>query len=231
MGGSVLAADAPVAKTPVYTKAPPRAAECSPYWSLFGGWNSVESINSYSGVGLDDPRSLQFKDGYVVGGAVGRCVPGWNWLRIEGELSYRRNGLSSVTVAPEGTASRSGRVTALALMANAWADFNVAPNVTVHAGGGIGAARVGLRVSNISVTVPGPFPVNDSDTVFAFQLGAGAAWHFMPNVALTLDYRYFHAMDPTFRGAAGLATYSFSDDYQAHSIMVGLRGKFTTGAP
>jgi opacity protein-like surface antigen len=117
-------------------------------------------------------------------------------------------------------------------MANAWADFAVSPNVTVHAGGGIGAARVRLGVSSLggadAITI---VPLNDSDTVFAFQLGAGAAWHVMPNVSLTLDYRYFQAVNPSFRVTFGGASTKFSDDYQAHSIMVGVRGKFATGGP
>jgi opacity protein-like surface antigen len=113
-------------------------------------------------------------------------------------------------------------------MANAWADFQVAPNVTVHGGGGIGIARVKLDISSISVEETRP--VSDSDTVFAFQLGAGTAWRFMPNVAITLDYRYFQAVNPEFKVPwNGGGPFTFKDDYQSHSVMVGLRGNFFAG--
>jgi opacity protein-like surface antigen len=237
MGGVALGADAPVPKAPVYTKAPPAPA-CGPYWAAFGGWNSVKSMSALPDPDLngDGVRTIDFKDGYVAGGAVGRCLPGWNWLRVEGELSYRKNNVGSVTVQDEGTTSRPGSVTALALMANAWADYNLAPNVTVHAGGGIGAARVKLKAD-----ICGPFCgpadsawINDSHTVFAFQVGAGAALHFSPSWALTIDYRYFQAGNGNFRGTlinGGTTPFTYRDDYTAQSVMVGLRGKFVTGGP
>jgi opacity protein-like surface antigen len=228
MSGAASAADLPVkAQKPTYREAGP-APVCGPYWAAFGGWNHVSSMSDT----LPDPptdgwREIEFKDGYVVGGAIGRCIPGWNWLRIEGEVSYRKNNVKNVTVAGEGTASRSGHVSALAAMANAWADFQVAPNVTVHGGGGIGFAHVKLGISSISVDFTRP--VSDSDTVFAFQLGAGAAWRFMPNVAITLDYRYFQAVNPEFKVPWSGNTFAFKDDYQSHSVMVGLRGNLFPG--
>jgi opacity protein-like surface antigen len=232
MGGQALAADAslPPAQPRVALKAPsPPPPLCQPYWSLFGGWNSVRSISDtlFPGANLDDPHTIDFKHGYVVGGAVGRCIPGWNWLRVEGEISYRRNKVNTVTVANEGTTARSGYISALAVMANAWADFEVMQNLTVHAGGGIGGARVKLNINNISIVYTAP--VNDGDTVFAFQLGGGAAWHVMPNVAVTLDYRYFQAVNPSFSGvisARGGLPFTVKDDYRSHSIMAGIRVGF-----
>jgi opacity protein-like surface antigen len=229
MGGQALAADIRVpTKAPVYTKAPPPA--CAAYWTLFGGWNHAESMTFSHSNFTNNPRTVRFDDGYVVGGAVGHCIPSVPWLRVEGELSYRRNGVQDVTVATEGTSPRTGSISALAFMVNAWADFHPAPNFTLHAGGGVGVAHIRLNVSNLSGDPATPTPFNDSDTVFAFQLGVGGAWHFRPNYALTLDYRYFHAVDPTFNGifdpTGAALPVSVKDDYRAHSIMVGLRGKF-----
>jgi opacity protein-like surface antigen len=236
MGGAALGADAPVAKTPVYTKAPP-APTCAPYWAAFGGWNSAKSMSALTdpGFGGGGVRTIDFEDGYVAGGAIGRCVPGWNWLRVEGELSYRKNKVDSVTVSNEGTASRPGSVAALALMANVWADYNLTPNVTVHAGGGIGAARVKLNadVCGPSCAAAVSAQINDANTVFAFQLGAGGAFHLSPNWAVTIDYRYFQTASSTFHGTltVGPTPFTYRDDYRAHSVMVGVRGRFATGGP
>lgn len=230
IGGPAFSADLPV-KAPalVHTKALTPA--CGPYLAAFGGWNSVNSMSESLGINGTDPREIQFNNGYVVGGAVGTCVPGWNWLRIEGELSYRRNSVKNVTVGGEGSIARSGHISALAVMANAWADFPVTSNVTVHAGGGIGAAHLNL---NTNICGPGCNPpsaltVDGSDSVFAFQLGAGAAWHVMPSLAFTVDYRYFQAVDPKFNGTSnsfGVTSFTFGHDYQSHSVMVGLRKFF-----
>jgi OOP family OmpA-OmpF porin len=151
------------------------------------------------------------------------------WLRVEGEISYRRNSVDKVTVAGEGTTPRSGHISALAAMANAWADYQVAPNVTVHAGGGIGVASVKLKIDAFSFDIDPPrYGVNDSDTVFAFQLGAGTAWRFSPTMSVTLDYRYFQAVNPTFDVKTSELA-KFRDNYQSHSVMVGFRSNFSSG--
>lgn len=231
IGGPAFSADLPV-KAPALAHTKALTPACGPYLAAFGGWNSVNSMSESLGIS-DDPREIQFNNGYVVGGAVGTCVPGWNWLRIEGELSYRRNNVKNVTVGGEGSIAKSGHISALAVMANAWADFPVTSNVTVHAGGGIGAAHLNL---NTDICGPGcssgqVFAVDGSDTVFAFQLGAGAAWHVMPSLAFTVDYRYFQAVDSKFNGTSNsfnVTSFTFGHDYQSHSVMVGLR-KFFAG--
>jgi opacity protein-like surface antigen len=66
--------------------------------------------------------------------------------------------------------------------------------------------------------------VNGSDTVLAFQLGAGVGYEIIPAATLSLDYRYFRTADPTFKDLV-LGT-SFRSEYHAHDIRLGVRYQF-----
>ena len=56
------------------------------------------------------------------------------------------------------------------------------------------------------------------DTVFAWQLMAGLAYNFTPNMAATFSYAYFATSDPEFEG--------IEFDYASHNVIVGLRFGF-----
>jgi opacity protein-like surface antigen len=60
--------------------------------------------------------------------------------------------------------------------------------------------------------------------VFAFQLGAGVGYEVFPAAILSIDYRYFQAIDPTFKDQV-LGT-SFRSEYHSHDIRLGVRYQF-----
>ena len=88
--------------------------------------------------------------------------------------------------------------------------------------GAAGIAIIG--VDDIAIVVPGlgTFTgVDDDDTVFAAQAGAGIAYAISPSAILTLDYRFFATADPEINAA--------ETEYRRHDIRVGVRFPFGPG--
>lgn len=65
-----------------------KASEDGPYVQLFGGgnWASLDNGNKFK------PANLHFKDGYIVGAALGYRI--WGSFRMEAEYAYRYNKLN-----------------------------------------------------------------------------------------------------------------------------------------
>ncbi len=173
-------------------------------------------------------RNLDFDTGFVGSLAVGTIV--FPNVRAEAELSYRGNDLEAVTVQNEGPQSiTGGEATAFAAMLNGWIDIPVnAGEIVPYIGGGVGGAEISIDATTLGA---GPCAISscealdfdDSEFVFAFQLGAGVAYGAPGGPQFTLDYRYFNAgsIDVSFSGdRTGSAN---STDYEAHSIMIGFR--------
>jgi opacity protein-like surface antigen len=158
-----------------------------------------------------------FDPGFVVGGAGGYKFD--FGLRLEGEIAYRRNGFDDFSGTPTG-----GDLGATSLMANIWYEFDTGTALHPFIGGGLGAAiidvddftfgSVGLR--------------SDSQTAFAYQVGAGLAYDLSDNVTLTAEYRFFVAQDITAEDVIEIVDtvpLGIRDkfDYQAHAVMLGIR--------
>lgn len=169
-------------------------AQAQLYAGGYGGLNIGHDADTNTGQILT--TDLGFGFGAFVGG---RVTPN---VRLEGEIGYRSSDIESL-----GGATAGGDITSLAFMANGYYDIPVQSAVIPYVGGGIGIADVemnGLR--------------NDSDTVFAFQLMAGAAIPVSPNVALTGEYRLFATEDPH----AGNLHY----EYVNSGLLIGIRANF-----
>jgi outer membrane immunogenic protein len=207
------------------------AAAASDGWYIGGqaGASFLEDAEN-SGSGADITSTT--KDGYSVSGVAGYRFR--NGLRTDAEIGYSRQGFDHLQIRTDGglgaafgvgslngaTVNATGHVSALRLLANLWYDFDLGCAIKPYAGGGVGAARI----SASDVAVSGVTIVNGSDTVFAFQLGAGIGYEVLPAAILSLDYRYFQAVDPTFKDQV-LGT-SFRSEYHAHDIRLGVRYQF-----
>jgi len=161
-------------------------------------------------------------------GFAGRAAAGYSFgsIRVEGEYSYRRNGVDSLSN-PAG--SGDGHVSSNALMANAYYDFLNSSNWTPYLGVGIGAARVNWS----DVRGPGPVLFDGSNYQFAYQGIAGVSYAFNPNWSVEADYRYFATLDPRIDSTKQSvpATGSASTEYGNHTIMVGFTYHFGAPAP
>lgn len=179
-----------------------------------------------SGINIESEGDAGFAGGVFAGYKFG------NGLRIEGEGTYRRNDLDTLTIANDGglgvalggsslngmSASADGDVSSFSFMANVWYEPDVFRGLLPYIGGGIGVSHVSADASVSGVQI-----VDDSDTVFAGQAGTGVGYAITPDIVLALDYRFLITADPTFDDATGA---EFDSEYMVHNIMLGIRGHF-----
>lgn len=136
---------------------------------------------------------VDFDRGLGLAAAVGHA---WGNFRAEGEISYRKNDLDQVTVdtitvagvlfTGLGTFDMEGDYKSLGFMANGWYDFDTGGNWVPFIGGGLGVAKLSLDIESIAgiATV-----YDESDTVVAYQFGAGIGFKVTPTVTVNLAYR------------------------------------------
>ena len=175
---------------------------------------------SSPGVSFDVSRKV----GYSIGGAAGYDF-GTN-VRAEAEISYKANDTSELKNGNNVTGYNS-TISALNFMANAFYDIHELHSYGVmpYAGGGVGVARLsnsnGVLVGGRdSGTLAGG---TSSDTVFAYQAGAGVAYEVSSKVTMDVGYRYFGTTDAKFNdNASGVVTMK----YDSHNILAGLRYRF-----
>ncbi len=211
----------------------PLAAHAGDGWyaGAEGGinWLNSEDFN-YQGQPV---FNAHYSDSYLMGLTAGYAMP--NGLRPELALDYRRNSFDSASL-PIGSATNlSGREEAYALMTNLWYDLKsssgLLKTVRPYLGGGVGAARLGVRGLNFNYSLPccylprTPEDINNYQTAFAYQLGAGVGFELAPNLTASADYRFIQTNRSNFE------TLGTADDarYRAHTAMLGLRYSF--GAP
>ncbi|SFZ80943.1 Opacity protein [Devosia enhydra] len=151
------------------------------YASIFGGAAFLNDFDFVSSVG-DTPGSMSFDTGYSVDGAIGYSFG--NGLSVEGQVGYlsaAANGLvyDGNDLDVEGTASITYA------MVNAWYGIDLG-GVTPFIGAGIGAAAVSVDADFAFTTES----IDDTQTTWAAQVGAGVSINVADNIALTGRYRY-----------------------------------------
>lgn len=212
------------------------------YWGLEGGasWLQKNNLNfndsaipAYVGApGL----TADYGTGWLGGVVVGYAAP--HGLRPELELAYRRNDFNSLS-ANGVSVPASGNENAFTGMLNLWYDFNTGSNSRIHPyiGGGVGVAHINIdslaAYENYFGQTYSAQLINDSNTVFAYQGGAGVGFDVTPGFTISLDYRYFDTnrgnYDLTSQpGLAGGLENSVSSGYRQNVGMVTFR--FTPGS-
>ena len=186
-------------------------AQSYKWYAAFGAGPSFLGDNDVSQAGLT--LTGTFDTGAAGYGAVGAI---FNDFRAEGELFVSVNDFDTVEAGGAG-ASASGDVSAVALMANGYYDFQTGSKWRPYVGGGIGFANVSIN----DLASLGFFLADDDDTVFAYQLKAGIAYQFSPRWEGTLGYRYFGTQDGDFTDSTGAAF--TSDGLQEHVVEIGAR--------
>lgn len=126
---------------------------------------------------------------------------------------------------PPTTVEARGRITTLSGLLNLYYDFPVSSNFEPYIGAGIGVSRASAE--DVVATYPGidrSVRLDDSSTVFVYQLMAGVAYYFNQRSALTLGYRYFNVPQQSFDVNPGGEVEA--DGLGIHNIEVGLRFGF-----
>ena len=182
-----------------------------------GGTFVRDAGNDARGGVLGSPLRIdtEYNTGFNIGGAYGY---NFGLMRVEGEITYRQNDVDTVR-ALGFSSGAGGDVGALSFMGNGYIDLPTGTSFQPYVGGGIGFAY--LSFNDVGFTLAGipPFTIDDSDFVFAYQLGGGLAYGLGPFMALDLGYRYFATSDPTFRDAG----VRVDSEYRTHNISLGLR--------
>lgn len=147
-----------------------------------------------------------------------------NYLRVAEANPTLKNQLE------QGAIQRSphpltGDFQALTFKANVFYDIDLGFAWKPYVGGGIGVTKVSVDVSSGTTR---NVLVDDSETVFSYQVGGGVGYEFpLPegrSVTLSLDYRYFDAGSPTFTGYE--SNLDFDASIAGNYVGVGLRYGF-----
>lgn len=143
-------------------------------------------------------------------------------VRLEGEIAYQKNDFNDVTVNGVGSlngtgVAYSGDTKTTSFLINGYYDFENDSAFTPYLAAGLGFARVkeGFALPDFGY---GPMSWSDSDTVFAYQIGAGCEYAVTPTISIDARYRYFGTSDPSFG--------STDAEFSSHNLMLGARFKF-----
>lgn len=180
--------------------APVEAAAQNWYAGGYGGFNHTHDGGS-GGNG-----TISYDLGMGIGGFVGYRMN--RNLRLEGELTYRSNDLSSVG----GTLVSGADLSSFSLIGNAYYDIPIGKAFTPYVGAGVGVTDATLTTATSEF----------SDTVIAIQLGAGVTYDLTPDLAMSLDYRLLGSENLRLGAGGGFS----SVEYLNSSLFVGLRKSF-----
>ncbi len=184
----------------------------------FPGGFRVEAEIDYRRHGIDqmDVKSPGGLVKLAVDGAIeqGALPPGTEYAHIppaqRGTFDEPAKGKQSI----------DGDFSMLAFMANVDYDFDTGSRWVPYIGGGLGVASISVDAENamgISLS-------DDSDTVMAYQVGAGIGYEFpLPegrSITVSLDWRYFGTQDPAFKG--DVSEGDFDVTIRGHDVGIGV---------
>lgn len=143
-------------------------------------------------------------------------------LRVEAEALYLQGESNSLepSLAQGAIYDFIGDFAVTAGMVNAWYSFGDR-SIRPFVGGGIGLANVSLDVP--APTSPPPNGVDDSDTSFAWQIGAGVDFAMSDNMSFVAAYRVLNISDIEMTDSAND---DFNVDWQTQAVSAGIRFKF-----
>jgi len=171
-----------------------------PYWYIgLSGGLAFQNDSDVEGTATD----IEWDSGYAMSASLGYQPPSFGGFRVEAEVSEHKQDVSN----------GSGDVTTDVAAANIYYDFFNSSVVTPYVGGGIGYARFDLSNTNPTGTEG-----NDEGFVYQGLVGIGYEPTTVPNVGLTLGYRYMAA----FNDPDTSADY----EYDNHSVEIGAKFRF-----
>lgn len=182
------------------------------YLSL-GSGITIPSDSKWSDTG--DTGKIGLNNSANFSGAIGmRICPA---VRTELEISYRKSDLNNITLdGVAGSFSMDGSNKTTTLLVNGYYDFMADQNFSPYISAGIGAAHHKANISALAgIGTPG---ANSTDTVFAYQAGAGASFKLSPMASIWGGYRFLGTSDANFDGT--------KISYHANEINAGVRFSF-----
>lgn len=156
-------------------------------------------------------------------GFSGHASVGYEWgtwgIELEGNYKTLDADFRTTKATAVETAT-SGDQTHLSGMVNLFAILMADKPISTYFGGGIGMTQI--EWDNVLPT--GGTAIDDSDTVFTWQLIAGVSFDINQNIALELDYRYVRPGDIELNDTA--ATFYDFNNQHLHNITLGFKFRF-----
>ncbi len=193
------------------------AAFADPQWYVSGKVGGADFSRVEARGAMGTVSQVDLDAGIFASGAVGAQVS--DYFRGELELSYVRNNVDRFFMGGINVPAVAGHTQVFSSLANLYVDFLPGKKIRPYISGGIGLARVKTDFTGPVAIFPGGVVSNDSDTVFAWQVGAGASVAVTPNFDVVAGYRYFGTDDLRLDivSVKGLG---------AHQVVIGARRKF-----
>jgi len=185
------------------------------YFAAQAGFNTQPTSENQNAAVPANGFDLNTQSGVNGALAVGAKL---GMLRAEIEAVYRYNPNDKFDQGgtPQGA---DGSMSTAHLFLNGYVEIDILGIVTPYAGLGVGYGTVSLNLKQLDGTVV----VDDDDTVYSYQLMAGAAVNVTENFSLTAEYRYFDTItdaELTLSNVPGLVENS---DISSHEIRFGIR--------
>jgi outer membrane protein OmpA-like peptidoglycan-associated protein len=192
------------------------------------GWyvGGEAGVTKVPGIGFNDNQNSWHQKQDLGYGVLGQAGYGFGPVRVEGELGFRRNNLSTFSNA-DGDLSPDGSIGGVSGMANIYYDFNTGTRFTPYLGGGIG----GLDLSTNNIKAGGVGVSNDNRIAFAYQGIAGISYAVDEALSIKADYRYLRTADEGLAVQPSYGGGNASAAYASHAIMIGFTYKFPAPKP
>jgi len=139
-------------------------------------------------------------------------------LRAEVEAVYRHSENNKIS-SSGGSIGVEGSQKMLNVFLNGYLEFNLLGIVSPYVGAGAGYGSVSLNLRQLD----GTLIVDDKDSVYSYQLIAGAAVNLTDSLSLTADYRYFSTISDADFNASGAINYVNNSDITSHEVRFGIR--------
>ena len=199
----------------------------TPAWSQDGHWYASFKGGIGGGPSADvaypgtSGLTLDTETGFALMGSVGYAFKNF---RVEAEFSARRNDVDSAsfndsqlrfTSTGSNHAPADGRLRTFSYMVNGIYAIEMSPLLRPYLLAGVGMAQVNGELVSIGDE---PVPVDDDETVFAYQAGVGAEYPLSRDFAFDVSYRFFGTSTVTFDDVDVTNTH--------HAGLVGLTMRF-----
>ncbi|WP_182087099.1 outer membrane beta-barrel protein [Aureimonas sp. ME7] len=210
--------------------------------ATFGG---TQELAAPFGTVSDRFGEIRLDEGFGAGGGIGYKAT--DWLRFDATADYwKRNveavngsgwfcGFSSLCATRD-----AGKIEAVELLANVYADLGTVAGFTPYVGAGLGAVYVNYSDVASTATCPSGTSacsalgaaaryIGEDSWRFAYALSAGVSYDVTDRIAIDTGYHYLQVTDGDsyrFEPAAGTRLASEDDGFDRHTIRAGLRFRF-----
>ena len=166
--------------------------------------------------------------GYFAGVALGHRL--LDQFRAELQVGFRSSNIEKVAVRGEDGSAGSSKISLFSVMANGYYDFDLEELLSIDTpltpwvGAGIGWGMPRIDVEN----GPGAnqLTVDDTDSVFVYNVMAGVTYRISKTAEWTTGYRYIATEDFDVRGTSAATDRRFDLEYDAHEGYTGIRFMF-----